>query len=322
MNKSIAFQPTRVLSSAWDLMTKAPLPLWVGGLIVVIVQGLGGFGGGGGNIQIDGQDAEEWVWLIVPMMFISFGLSVLVMGVTAWLKTGYYNGVRTVMRDGDVEFDRLYRAEGRWLTVFLTMLLQGVLTFAATLPLVLIVLAAIFAGNAMGIDGGGRAGLILLVVLLYIPVLVYVHLGLVLMVFPAALDGFGPVESMRESWALADGERLQLFLIGLLQFGLFLVGLLACCVGAIGAGILAEVMWCEAYVQATRDRDDRRWWIDHRGKENGPDEQDGWDDGWSSGSPPQASGGAAPREVQPESPDAPEGFDPGGWRDAEDDPRS
>ena len=320
MHKSIAFQPTRALSSAWDLLMKAPLPLWVGGLILMVVQSLGSFGGSGGNIQFDGDNPEELIWLILPLMFIGFALSVIVMGVTAWLRVGYYNGVRSVMRDGEVEFDRLYKAEGRWLTVFLTLLLQGVLSFAAVLPIALVALIAILVGEGLGLADGGMAGLVGLVVFLYLPVLIYVQLGLILMVYPAALDGFGPVESLRESWSLASGERLQLFLMGLLQFGLFMVGLLACCVGAIPAGILAEVMWCEAYVQATRDRDDGSWWVDHRGRTEAPDADDDWDAGL--GHARSAETEPIPRDIEPESPGAPEGFDPGGWRDGEDEPRA
>lgn len=320
MHKSIAFQPTRALSSAWDLLMKAPLPLWVGGLILWVVQSLGSFGGGSGNIQVDGENPEEMIWLILPLMFIGFALSIVVMGVTAWLRVGYYNGVRTVMRDGDVEFDRLYKAEGRWLTVFLTLLLQGVLAFAAALPLALVVLIAVLLGQGLDVADGGMAALIGLAVLLYLPVFIYIQLGLILMVFPAALDGFGPVESLRESWSLAGGERMQLFLIGLLQFGLMLVGLLACCIGVIPAGILAEVMWCEAYVQATRDRDDGSWWIDHRGRKDDPGAGDDWDAGL--GHARSAEAEPVARDAEPEPPASPEGFDPGGWRDGEDEPRA
>jgi len=43
--------------------------------------------------------------------------------------------------------------------------------------------------------------------------------------------GLGPVEAMRESWRLTEGERLDLFLWMLLCIGLSVAGLLACCVG-------------------------------------------------------------------------------------------
>ena len=71
--------------------------------------------------------------------------------------------------------------------------------------------------------------------------------GLVLLVVPGVilLLGFanapyfsidqrlGPIASLRESWASAEGQKSDLFLFVLAEIGLTIVGLLACCVGLL-----------------------------------------------------------------------------------------
>ena len=47
--------------------------------------------------------------------------------------------------------------------------------------------------------------------------------------------GLGPIEAMRESFRLTEGERTDLFLWLLVSFVLGLAGLVACCVGVVAA---------------------------------------------------------------------------------------
>ncbi len=320
MHKSTAFNPTRALSNALDLLMKAPLPLWVGGLVLIFVEGLAQ-GGAQFRIDLDGRPEDA---LRVALPFVAFGLcfGLVVALVTAWLRIGYYQAVRTVMRDGDAEFGELYRASNRWLAVFLAGLVQGLANLVAALPLALFGGAAALAGQALGIEDGLLALLILFSAALYLPVLVYVSLGLSLTVHAAVLEERGPVEAALRSWELASGVRVQLLLMSLLSLVLVIAGLLMCCVGVIPAAIVIEVLWCEAYVQATRDGEG--WWIDHRGSGGGP--PDGgvrgggeWDPvegaptsgaatpGLAGGADP-GRGGAAPEDGEPG------GFDPSAWR--------
>lgn len=318
MHKSTAFSPIRALSNALDLLMKAPLPLWVGGLVLVFVQGLAQ---GGAQVQIDPDDApDQMLWALLP--FVAFGLcfSLVIAMVTSWLRVGYYGGVRTVMRAGDVEFGELYRATNRWLAVFLTVLLQGLVSVLALLPGIALAGAVVLNAKKDGVEDLALPILVLAASALYLPVFLYFSLGFSLMVYPAALDGAGPVESLQRSWQLASGIRLQLLLMGLLSAALAFVGILLCCIGLIPASILVEVMWCEAYVQATREQDGG-WWIDHRGDAEPPSGGDGWRE-WDpvEGGPRSGGPSAAPSgpvglggDSSNEGSERP-GFDPSAWR--------
>jgi|GEM_PF-1141627 len=263
MHKTEAFRPTRALQSAWDLCMKAPLPMWVGGLILVAVNSVSGMGGGVDFSFSDGRDFERFIWLIVPAVLAGFLFTLVMLGVIAWLKIGYYRGVEEVMKRGDVEFEKLFKAQSRWLSTFLALLLQTLLIMLLWVPLVLSALVGVAVAKAVDLGDGGVAAIAILAMLAYVPFGVYVFLGLLLLPYPAALDGMGPIESLSYSWRLSSGVRWQLFLMLLLYMAMTLVGLMACCVGVLPAGILGEVMFCEAYVQATRE-DLGDWWVTRR----------------------------------------------------------
>ena len=325
MHKTQAFQPIRALQSAWEILMKAPLPMWVGGLILVVVESLGS-GGGGGNFQPNNiEDVEHILWILVPIMGIGMLFAIAVVAVTSWLKTGYYLGIEGVMKNGDHEFEQLFKTHGRWLSVFLVHLFQLFLFLVTAVPFLLLIAMAVAIGSSLDLREGEIAATVGLVCLFYLPVFFYLGLGYSLMTYAACLDGTGPVDSLQRSWSLASGIRIQLFLMVLLHVAITILGLCACLVGVIPASIIGHVMWTEAYVQATRE-DLNGWWINNqRVGGPGPDAAPG-------GAGPGATEGA-PREVparpvvqtptpEPRQPSpAPEegppsdgNFDPSAWR--------
>jgi hypothetical protein len=74
-------------------------------------------------------------------------------------------------------------------------------------------------------------GLLWLLVLLF--PLIYVSLGLQLAPMAAAMDGLGPVASVRRGWAAAEGNRLNLFVLNLVFGILGAIGMCLCCIPAI-----------------------------------------------------------------------------------------
>lgn len=293
MHKTEAFSPIRSLKSAIDLLMKAPLPLWVGGLIMVVVESIGSFAGSGTDIHIKGsEDIDHVLLLLIPMMLIGFALSIAVMAATAWLKIGYFRSVETVMRTGTAEFEDIFRLRPNWLKMFLTILFQALLSVGIIVPMVLVIFLVAAVVDGLDMDEGVGVGSVLIAMLAYIPVAAYFFLGIVLMPFPAALDNRGPMESLSDSWNLAKGVRINLFLMTLLQIALVLVGMLACCVGVIPASIVGYVMFCEAYIQATRT-DTEGWWVRSKTPPGGEDPEASE---WGSAESPQDK--ARPVEVQ------------------------
>ncbi len=250
MNSNLALSPSRCVRSAWELTGKAPAAIWVAGLVLALVEGApsaawdyhGTFG-----VEWDPQNGPfNWVRALFlwPMMtLVGLALS----AVTAWLRCGYFLGLRRVMKTGTAELGEMYNAEGKWLSFFLTELLRAVLIGLAGIPCYLL---------ALGFDGDGVGSAIMLVVALaYVPVWIYVMLGLSWMTQTVAFHGRSPLDSINASWELAAGNRWKIFILSLVSALLIFLGLFLCCVGVIAAAIVMEVMWVEAYLQLTSGPD-------------------------------------------------------------------
>jgi len=64
----------------------------------------------------------------------------------------------------------------------------------------------------------------------------------------------GPIEAMKESWHLTTGHKGNIFLFGLLMFGVAILGLLACCVGVLVVGPIGQIAWVYIYLRITGQR--------------------------------------------------------------------
>ena len=101
--------------------------------------------------------------------------------------------------------------------------------------------------------------------LLYLPVIVYVGLGLSLVKQAVAYEGLRPTQAIRRSWDLVAGQRWMLFLY-LIVLGLFtLLGVCLCCVGyLLLTGPLTLIAQHESYLALTRGAERPSWWIETR----------------------------------------------------------
>jgi hypothetical protein len=314
MTAAHAFNPIRSVESAWKLLLKAPLPLAVGGLILVIVQGVMGAG-----YQFTFSPGSSWhpgfsVAVLAPLLFLSAGISIAVMAVVSWLSVGYYNGVQEVMYRGDTEFEKLFDPRGRWLSMFLTRLLQGFLGFLAAMLLGIGPLAAVIMHEAGGLDEDVAVAAGFISGLLLAPIWAYLTLGLMFAPYAAAFEEIGPFDAIARSWELARGNRWMLVVFALGSAAVALVGLAMCCVGVLPASILIEVMWVEAYVRAVRGDEVDGWWVVTRGRGADPAPS-------VENSPPRevpvepTPEPPAPEEVAGEEEGEDDGpFDPGAWR--------
>ncbi|MFH1463348.1 MAG: hypothetical protein ABIO70_03075 [Pseudomonadota bacterium] len=86
---------------------------------------------------------------------------------------------------------------------------------------------------------------------------VIIALGTMLYIYAIVDQDLGPVESLKESWRLTDGEKGRLFLWGLTCFGLMLAGFLVCCVGALVTGPICGIGTAMIYdnLKARKDGD-------------------------------------------------------------------
>lgn len=95
-----------------------------------------------------------------------------------------------------------------------------------------------------------------------------VMFGLLLLIVPGIILGLGfsltiplivdremgTIDAMKESWRLTTGQKLPIFLWGLLAIVLFLLGLLACCVGVVLVGPILQVAFAFIYLRISGQR--------------------------------------------------------------------
>ena len=280
-----AYDPIRALKSSWQLLKQAPLPLIVGGVVLVIT---GGGGGGGGNFgnPSGGQRGEDLDWQVVAPILIGVVGLVCCLGIvffviSSWVRIGFANTVEEVMRTGQGDVGRVFDGKGRLWSMILARLLAGVIQVAVMLPYGLVVLLAALA--TAGFEQNEEIGVAVLVsgFVLYLPVIIYVGLGVALADQAVALEGKEPVEAVRRSWELVRGHRWMLLWYSIATGIFAMLGICACCVGVFLTGTMTEIARSESYLGLIRGAERRGWWIETGSAPGGADP------GWGSPEIPQ-----------------------------------
>jgi hypothetical protein len=79
--------------------------------------------------------------------------------------------------------------------------------------------------------------------------MVFVALALCLADYYAVDANMGVIDAMKASYEATKGNRGNIFVFGLVVFGISLVGMLACCVGVLIAGAVASVAMAIIYTR-------------------------------------------------------------------------
>jgi len=266
MEFSQAFSPIRSLGGAWRAVRSAPGPMVVGGLLMVL---LGGGGGGGGvstrvgranlsNSRFDFPELAMVIVIVLLALMLTAGLWLF----TCLVRVGFASATERVLKTGDASAGEVFEARGLWTKMLLTTLLRAALFLGATFPMFLGVLIVTIIVNSEGHPAGGIA-IVAGVIggLLYLPILLYVFLGLALMPEACAIEGMGASDALRRSWGLASGHRLILLAYYVVLVLFTLLGLLACCVGVLFTGALVYVANYESYLRLVRSEEEQAGWL-------------------------------------------------------------
>jgi hypothetical protein len=313
MTPERAFNPIRSLESSWRLLNQAPLPLWLGGLILALIEMVGGAEVRVGSSSEGGEVSALWLLLALLGLVLWLVTSL----ASAYVGAGYFSTVREVMQTGRAKFEDVFNPRGRWVRLFLARIVTGLLGLCAFLPAAIPPTVALMLHAGLGLERKLAIVLGILGVLAYLPVFLYVLLGLLLVDYPVVFEGAPIGDAISRSWQLARGNRWKLLLFVLSTGLIAIVGMMLCCVGLLPAIILINVMWCEAYVQLTEvDQGPGSWWIKSSDRPSAPS------------SPPQMEVEAEPIDAEavqappvPAQPPAsdestnPRPFDPGRWRE-------
>ena len=101
-------------------------------------------------------------------------------------------------------------------------------------------------GRAFGVYVLSFLAVVLGLILLIVPGVI-LAVGLWPALFLVMDDDLGVMDALKEAWAMTDGYRLQLFVLGVVLFFVFLAGLLAFVVGAFFTGAFAVLVAAAAY---------------------------------------------------------------------------
>jgi len=254
-----AFDPVRALGVAWNLMMRAPLTLLVGGILIWLTSD----GGIRFNVELDAKSFEDPRFLVAGGVLgaafccVAFALFLF----NCLLQVGFAGAVQRVMVTGEERFADLFKERGLWLAMILARVLRLFLSGFSFLPVVFLAGGPILIGVAVDLRPVGIAAGVLFA-LCYMPIWIYVLLGLVLVEQAVAVESKNPVEALQRSWELASGNRLHLLLFTIVTGVVSIAGLLLCCVGVLLTSAWSYVAWYESYIRLTLPAPEEGMWVD------------------------------------------------------------
>lgn len=259
MSFAHAYDPIRALQSGWRLIGRAPLPLLVGGVLLVFTGGVRL----GGTRVLEVHEVDFGVAaLLQALLCCGFGFGLVAFLANCWLSIGFANAVEEAARTGNGDLATIFEPKGRMVSMVLARILVFLAQLAAAVPFAILGIGAVvsieelrWADELVGL--GTVFG-----VLLYLPVFVYVCMGLALVAPAVALEGREPSDAVRRSWELARGNRLRLFVYFLVMTVVALIGFCLCCVGVFFTATLANVAQFESFLRATRGDETTGWWVE------------------------------------------------------------
>lgn len=200
--------PSHLVTKGWETFKRRP------GLCIALWFVFSLLSGSGGNASSQGQGADGDVAVIILIVAGLLALVGLLIG--GPMRGGYGLAMlRLVRGDDSVTFGSLFDGFGKFLPLFLTFLLFGV---------VMVV------GLALCVVPGVILGLGLWPVFLIV-----------------MERDLPPVDALKAAWALTLGHKVPLFVLALVSGLIGLLGVLACGVGLFVAGPVISLAWAAAY---------------------------------------------------------------------------
>jgi hypothetical protein len=266
-----AFDPIRALKSAFQVISQSPAAIILGGFLLWICD-VARTAIPHPKFAID-RPAEEldnirefahtaWQALAavltgLTLVWLAFAFA---FAIAAWLFRcvvfiGFAGTVEKTLERGNADTAGLFDARGRWASMALTRIVCALLFGLSTLPGIAvagIVAAAIAAGTDKPLLAGLVAGTI---VLCYIPIVVYIGLGLSLAGHAVAIEDMRTNEAIVRSWHLVRGHRWSLLLFWIVMA---LLDVLCCCL-LFGPTMVTETAAIDGYLRLVKGADPSLW---------------------------------------------------------------
>jgi len=286
-----AFDPFRALQSAWKAFAQSPMPLLVGGVLILLTSGHGpNFG-----FVFHDEPPPGWTWhelraILFPLIGVCGCFAIACFLFSSWVRVGFANAVEEIERTGHGRVETVFQSKGR----FGSMVLARILVWLVQLATAILMIAAFFAVVAMTRWFHLNEGLALLLIpagLIWLVPAAYVWLGIALTSQAVALEGLAPVDALKRSWSLAAGNRLMLLLFIIVNWIFHALGFCLCCIGIFFTGSLSLVAWSDAYLALVRGPDRTSWWVERGHAPPAP--HAGW------GTPPSPPPSSPPAPTNP-----------------------
>ncbi len=259
-----AYDPIRALQSSWKALAQAPLPLILGGVLLLLTWSGGGGGNGFSLVEHDGGSVlSGWHLILLPLLGICACVGIALFLFSSWVQIGFANSVEEVLRTGHTEVGHLFDAKGRFGSMVLARILCLIISVLGWLPFIVLVGITLIATH--GFERHQALIPIILIpgALIWTPVFGYVWLGISLAEQAVAIEGLQPVDSLKRSWSLVSGNRLMLLLYWIVTVIFTVLGLCLCFFGYFVTGTLAMTARSEAYLALVRGGERDGWWIEH-----------------------------------------------------------
>lgn len=278
-----AFDPFRALECAWKAFVRSPLPLLVGGVLLLLTTGDSDHGLG----VVFREDRHDASWreirpYVLPVLGVCGCFALALFLFSSWIFVGFANTVENVLRDGTGRVESVFQSKGRFGSMVLARLLKALIWLAVWVP----ILIAVFVVGVLTRGFSRHEGLALLLIpvfLLWIVPAVYVLVGVSLTPYAVALEGLEPVAAVQRSWSLVSGHRIMLILFKIVTGIVHAIGFCLCCFGVFLTGTLSLVAGADAYLALVRGAQRRSWWIERENRLPPPPI------GWGTPSPPPPS---------------------------------
>lgn len=266
-----AFDPIRALKSAFQVISQSPAAIILGGFLLWICDvARAGIPHPGFGQKRSAEDLENvkqvahaaWDALSaaltgLTLVWLTFALA---FAIAAWLFRcvvfiGFAGSVEKTLERGSADTAGLFDARGRWASLALTQIVCGVLVFLSVLPGVAVagIVAALVAA---GTDKPLLAGLLAAaIVLLYLPIVLYIGLGLSLAGHAVAIEDMRTNEAIVRSWLLVRGHRWSLLLFWIVMA---LIHVLCCCL-VFGPTMVTETAAIDGYLRLVKGADPSLW---------------------------------------------------------------
>ena len=195
----------------------------------------------------------------IVLVACCFGL--ILWTINSFLRVGLARATLRVMATGTESFADLLEGRELWMPMLLARFLKALVGACALLPIGVIAGGPIVLGELLGQEELGILAGVLLG-LLYVPIWIYILLGLVLVEAAVALEAKDPVQALQRSWQIASGNRIQLLLFWVVTYVVGFSGVCLCCVGVLFTGAWTSVALVESYARFALPAPEGGWWID------------------------------------------------------------